>query len=94
MKYLGKYGFLLFTLVLTFIGYLKLIQSVENGSDLANQYLSTSMGGSMDSNDFRIIEEGYILSNVTIGGIMFTVGLVSLCFCIYKLFEEFNKPEL
>ena len=32
----------------------------------------------MDSNDFRIIEEGYILSNVTIGGIMFTVGLVSL----------------
>ncbi|MBS4221782.1 hypothetical protein [Lederbergia citrea] len=48
------------------------------------------MGGSVDSNDFRIITEGYILSNVILGAIMFTVGLVSLCFCIYNLFKKFN----
>ncbi|MBS4221801.1 hypothetical protein [Lederbergia citrea] len=53
-------------------------------------YVRTSMGGSMDSDDFQIITEGYILSKVILGAIMFTVGLVSLCFCIYKLFKEFN----
>ncbi|MBS4203514.1 hypothetical protein [Lederbergia citrea] len=90
MKYITKYGFLLFTIVLILFGYSKLIHSAGNGRDLASLYVSTSMGGSMDSNDFRIITEGYILSNVILGAIMFTVGLVSLCFCIYKLFKEFN----
>ncbi|MBB5171946.1 hypothetical protein [Texcoconibacillus texcoconensis] len=90
MKYLMNYGFLLFTIVLTFLGYLKLINSVENGRNLANEYLRKSMGGSMDSDNFRIITEGYILSNVTLGGVMFFVGLSSFCFCIYKIFKEFS----
>jgi len=90
MKNIIRYGFFMFTIVLTVIGFSKLINSVDNGTDSANKYLRTSMGGSMDTDDFRIITEGYILSNITLGGIMFLVGLVFFCFSVYKLLKEFH----
>ncbi|ETT84477.1 hypothetical protein MKZ08_07870 [Viridibacillus sp. FSL R5-0477] len=90
MKNIIRYGFFMFTIVLTVIGFSKLINSVDNGTDSANKYLRISMGGSMDADDFRIITEGYILSNIILGGIMFLVGLVFFCFCVYKLLKKFN----
>lgn len=85
MNYLYHYRFLIFTIILTIIGFSKLIYSVENGRDSANEFLRTSMGGSMNSDDFLIITEGYILSNITLGGIMFFVGLTFFCVSVYKL---------
>jgi hypothetical protein len=90
MKTLIKNGFLLFTIVLTVIGFSKLIHSVDNATKSANEYVRIAMGGSMNSDDLRIITEGYILSNITLGGIMFLVGLSFFSFCFYKLFKEFN----
>jgi hypothetical protein len=60
------------------------------GTDSANEYVRISMGGSMNLDDLRIVTEGYILSNITLGGIIFLVGLSFFCFCFYKLFKEFN----
>jgi hypothetical protein len=90
MKNLYRYGFLIFTTILTIIGFSKLLNSVENGQDSANEYVR-SMGGSMDSSNFRIITDGYILSNITLGGIMFFVGLTFFCVSVYKLFKDFNE---
>ncbi|OEH91108.1 hypothetical protein [Bacillus solimangrovi] len=83
------YGFLIFTSALSLIGFFKLKSSVDNGTDDANQYLR-SMGGSMDSESYRLIEESYILSNITMGGIILFVGLNFLCFGIYKFFKQFD----
>ncbi|TFB13596.1 hypothetical protein E3U55_15870 [Filobacillus milosensis] len=90
MKYLYRYGFLIFTIILTIVGFSKLINSVENGRDSANEFLRTSMGGSMNSDDFRIITDGYILSNITLGGILFLVGLTFFCVSAYQLSKNFN----
>jgi len=79
--------------ILTIIGFFKLINSAEDGRDSANEYLRTSMGGSMNLDDFRIITDGYILSNITLGGIMFLVGLAFFCISIHKLSEDFNRPN-
>jgi hypothetical protein len=89
MKLLTKYAFLLFTGVLTLMGYSILVNSVEHGSHSASEYLRTKMGGSMNSDDFRIITEGYILANITLGGIMFMIGLSFFCFCLYSLSKKF-----
>jgi hypothetical protein len=89
MKNITQFGFFIFTLVLTLFGYSKLVNSVEDGTDSANEYLRVSLGGSANSDDFRIITEGYILSNITLSAIMFSVGLSFFCFSIYKLFREF-----
>ncbi|WP_223701807.1 hypothetical protein [Sutcliffiella deserti] len=89
MKYLYRYGFLIFTIVLTMVGFFQLIDSVENGSDAANEYLR-SLGGSMDSDSFQIIAEGYILSNLTLGGILLFVGLTFFCVSAYRLSKKFN----
>lgn len=94
MKNLFRYGFPVFTLLLTIIGFSKLINSVEDGRYSANEYLRTSMGGSMDSDDFRIITDGYILSNITLGGIMFFVGLTFFCVSVYKLCKERFQKSL
>jgi hypothetical protein len=89
MKNITRYGFLIFTILLTIIGFSKLTNSVNNGSKMASEYLRT-MGGSMESNDFRVITEGYIWSNITLGGILFLVGLSFLCFSIYRLLKSLN----
>ncbi|MBM7570784.1 hypothetical protein [Aquibacillus albus] len=88
MKNIIWYGFIIFTIVLTLTGFSKLKNSVDRGTDLANEYLRTSMGGSMDADDFRTITEGFILSNITLGGIMFLVGLTFFCVSIYRLINE------
>lgn len=90
MNYLYRYGFFIFTIFLTIVGFLKLKNSVEHARNSANEYLRTSMGGSMNSDDFRVITDGYILSNITLGGIMFFVGLTFFCVSAYRLSRKIN----
>ncbi|MGE7694018.1 hypothetical protein ACQKNC_07845 [Lysinibacillus sp. NPDC094177] len=52
MKSIKKYGFGIFTIVLIAIGLLILINGVES----ADEYLSNTMGGSMDTESFLIIK--------------------------------------
>ncbi|MFJ8511477.1 hypothetical protein [Lysinibacillus xylanilyticus] len=93
MKDIKRYGFLIFTIVLTAIGFLIIIYGVENGADSANEYLSTSMGGSMDTDNFLVIEKGYILSNFIFGGILLLVGLSFFCMSLYKFLEEMDLGD-
>lgn len=90
MQYIIRFGFLVFTIVLTLFGFFKLVNSVKDGMDSANEYLLVSLGGSANSDDFRIITEGFILSNTIIGAIMLLVGLSFFCFAVYKLLKEIN----
>jgi len=93
MKNIKKYGFVIFTFILSAIGFLILINGVENGVDSANEYLSTSLGGSMDTDSFLLIMKGYILSNVIFGGILLLVGLSFFCMSIYKLLKEMDLGD-
>ncbi|QPQ30940.1 hypothetical protein [Lysinibacillus sp. JNUCC 51] len=93
MKNIKKYGFVIFTFVLSVIGFLILINGVENGVDSANEYLSTSMGGSMDSDSFLVIMKGYILSNFIFGGILLLVGLSFFCMSLYKFLKEIDFED-
>lgn len=93
MKNVKKYGFGLFTVVLIVIGFLIVINGVENGVDSANEYLSTSMDGSMDTDSFLIIQKGYILSNFIFGGILLLVGLSFFCMYLYKFFKEMDVGD-
>ncbi|KOS64386.1 hypothetical protein FJQ98_12555 [Lysinibacillus agricola] len=90
MKNIKKYGFGLFTFVLIAIGFLIVINGVENGVNSANEYLSTSMGGSMDTDSFLVIKQGYILSNFIFGGILLLVGLSFFCMYLYKFLKEMD----
>lgn len=87
MKFIKQYGFLVLTIVLTLVGYLKLKSSVSDGINAANDYLR-SVGGSMDSAQFNAIQNTFVISNIILGGILFAVGLTFLCYSIYKLFKE------
>ncbi|MFJ7183439.1 hypothetical protein [Lysinibacillus xylanilyticus] len=93
MKNIKKYGFVIFTFFLSAIGFLILINGVKNGVDSANEYLSTSMGGSMDTDSFLLIMKGYILSNFIFGGILLMVGLSFFCMSIYKLLKEMDLGD-
>ncbi len=92
-KFLNLYGFLLFTLSLTLLGLLLLMNSVNYGSVTANKYLREKMGGSMNSEEFLIIKEGYLYSYITLGGVMFFVGLLFFCLCLYIIFNKYNKSH-
>lgn len=56
MKNIKKYGFGILTIVLIAIGLLILINGVENGVESVDEYLSNTMGGSMDTESFLIIK--------------------------------------
>lgn len=87
MQFAKKYGLLILTMIFTLIGFLTLKFSVDLGSNAASAYLS-SMGGSMDSTEFNAIQSKYIISNITIGGILLTLSLGFLFFSVYKLSKE------
>lgn len=74
MQFAKKYGLLILTILFTLIGFMILKFSVDLGSNAASAYLS-SMGGGMDSTEFNAIQSKYILSNITIGAILLTLGL-------------------
>ncbi|MGE7129241.1 hypothetical protein [Lysinibacillus xylanilyticus] len=93
MKGIKKYGFVIFTFVLSTIGFLIIINGVENGADSANEYLSTSMGGSMDTDSFLVITKGYILSNFIFGGILLLVGLSFFCMSLYEFLKEMDLGD-
>ncbi|MFJ7982684.1 hypothetical protein ACIQ1D_20760 [Lysinibacillus xylanilyticus] len=93
MKDIKKYGFVIFTIVLIAIGFLIIINGVENGVDSANEYLSTSMGGSMDTDSFLVITKGYIVSNFIFGGILLLVGLSFFCMSLYKFLKEMDLGD-
>jgi len=89
MQFIKQYGFLILMLILTLVGYLKLKNSVSDGINAANNYLR-SMGGSMDSEQFNAIQSTFAISRSMLGGILFAVGLIFLCFSIYRLLKENN----
>ncbi len=89
MQFIKQYGFLILMLILTLVGYLKLKNSVSDGINAANNYLR-SMGGSMDSEQFNAIQSTFAISHSMLGGILFAVGLIFLCFSIYRLLKENN----
>lgn len=84
MHVLSRYGFLVFSFILTIWGYICLRNSVDKGMDSAHHYLS-SVGGSMDTSSFQLLTEGYILSNILYGSILLAVGLLFLCLNLYKM---------
>ncbi|MCL1694841.1 MULTISPECIES: hypothetical protein [unclassified Lysinibacillus] len=90
MKYFKKYGFGVFTIVLTAIGFLLIINGVENGLDSANDYLTIKMDGSMGTDSFLVMMKGYILSNFIAGGIILSVGLSCFCMYLYKFIKEMD----
>lgn len=92
MEKLIKHGkFLVFALVISAIGYIKLLLSVQSATESASEYLRTSMGGMMETSDYQVMLEGYILTNVTLGGIIFLVGFTFFCISIYRLLKEFRS---
>ncbi|MEB2301433.1 hypothetical protein LAV72_17655 [Lysinibacillus xylanilyticus] len=93
MKHIKKYGFGIFTFVLIAIGFYLVINGVENGVDSANEYLSTTMGGGMDTESFLVIKKGYILSNFIFGGILLLVGLSFFCMYLYKFLKEMDVGD-
>lgn len=84
-----QYGFIIFAAIITIIGFLILIFSVNMGIGSANGYLR-SVGGGMNTDSFRLIEDRYILLNITLGGIILFIGLSSLCFGVYKFLKGLN----
>ncbi|MGM7684514.1 hypothetical protein ACSVDA_20540 [Cytobacillus sp. Hm23] len=92
-KLMNLYGFLLFTLSLTLLGLLLLMNSANYGSVTASKYLREKKGGSMNIEEFLIIKEGYLYSYITLGGVMFFVGLLFSCLCLYKIFDKDNKSH-
>lgn len=92
MENLIKHGkFLVFALVITAIGYIKLLHSVKSATESASEYLRTSTGGMMETSDYQVMLKGYILTNVTLGGIIFLVGFAFFCISIYMLLKEFRS---
>lgn len=89
LQFIKENKFFVFTIILSLIGFLVLKYSVNLGTNAANAYLR-SMGGSMDSESFNSIQTSYIMSNITLGGIVFLVGLTFLCFSIYKFLKREN----
>jgi hypothetical protein len=89
MDTLKRFGLLVFSIFLTFVGFLKLSSSVEKAQDSTSEYIG-SIGGSIDTNTALTITEGYIISNVVTGGVMFLIGLFFLCFSIYLISKKFN----
>ena len=88
-QFIKKYGFLIFTMVITLVGFFVLKFSVDLGAGAASAYLD-SMGGSMDSAEFNSIRSKYILSNMIAGGILLFLGLTFLFFSVYRLSKNNN----
>ncbi|MHC0036923.1 hypothetical protein [Pseudoneobacillus sp. C159] len=90
MKNKLMYGFVFLTLVLSVAGFSKLLNSVENGKASANEFLGAKMGGSMNTDEFLLMTEGYIQSNIILGAIMLMVGLSFFCFSLYTILKNFK----
>lgn len=82
-----KYGVLILSAILTIAGFVRLKTSVNGGLEAADNYL-VSAGGTMDSEQFNVIQHGYIVANIVLGGALFVIGLGFLCFSIYRFLRE------
>lgn len=87
MQFIKKYGFLIFTMVITIVGYFVLKFSVDLGASSASAYLD-SVGGSLNSAEFHSIQSKYIISNMIAGGILLFLGVTFLFFAVYRLSEN------
>ena len=83
MEIIKRYGILILSTILTIAGYFKLKTSVSGGVEGANNYLATT-GGTMDSVQFNMIQQGYIATNIVIGGALLVIGLGFLCLSYFK----------
>ncbi|SES25241.1 Peptidase family M23 [Gracilibacillus ureilyticus] len=82
-----KVSYLIFTVILAVIGLVTLFNSVENARSSADKYLRDA-GGVMDSTGYQQMMDGYIASNITIGGILLFTGLLLFGFISYQLIGD------
>jgi hypothetical protein len=87
------YGLLLVGALLTLLGLLKLLTSVEDGINAATEFFVMEMDGAMESESFQIVKEGLILRNIAIGSILFSSGILFFLFNLYKVSKLFFKEE-
>ena len=69
--------------VITAIGFLLLIFSVDIGLSLA-EYRIVTQGG-MDTSQYLIVIEGYTNSFLVAGSILFGIGISTIIFAYYKI---------
>lgn len=69
--------------VITAIGFLLLIFSVDIGLSLA-EYRIVTQGG-MDTSQYLIVIEGYTNSFLAAGSILFGIGISTIIFAYYKI---------
>ncbi|MGE7094531.1 hypothetical protein ACQKII_24535 [Lysinibacillus sp. NPDC048646] len=80
---------LIVSVILTLFGFIKITNCIENAKDSTFSYIQ-SMGGSVNSDEALLMQNGSILVDITLGGIMFLVGLSFLCVSIYTLTKNNN----
>lgn len=88
LKY-KQYSTLLVSFILTLFGSNKIINCIENAKNSTFAYIN-SMGGNVNSEEALTMQNGYILIDITLGGIMFLVGLSFLCISIHTLTKKYN----
>jgi hypothetical protein len=90
----GHWGLLLIGALLTLLGFIKLLTSVNDGIDTATEFFVMEMDGYMSGESFQTVKEGLILRNIVIGSILFSAGLFFSLFNLYKVsFFFFNEEE-
>ncbi len=87
MSLIKQYGLLVASFVLALTGFFRIGNSVQKATELTAEYIR-SVGGSLDTNTALLITEGYITTNIVIGGIMFFVGLVFFFYSMYAFCQK------
>ncbi|WP_456274560.1 hypothetical protein [Bacillus sp. AK031] len=79
--------------LLTLIGFVKLLTSVDDGIDTATEFFVMEMDGAMDTETFQTVKEGLIMRNIAIGSIVFSSGLLFFLFNLYKVSALFFNEK-
>jgi len=93
MKYRNSVITAIISALLALVGFIHLRNSVNWGRESAGNYLSAKAGGSMDTNQFQIILEHYIITNRWIGIILLSIGLLFLLWNIQKIDSNNKQVE-
>lgn len=75
--------YLIIMLLLAITSLFILYMSVDMGMWRASLYLE-SMGGSMDTTSYSVVEKQMILINLIIGGVLFFTSSMAFSFALYK----------
>jgi hypothetical protein len=74
---------LIFGSVISVVGLIVLLSSVNIGMSLSYNWL-LSQGGSADSNTYNLVMESYISNFTILGGILCSFGLLTVVVSYYK----------